>query len=228
MSNTRLDRYPDRTPTRPRRSGGGLLLALLAIGTLAALMLFGSTLWERLHRGPRPETVVASSLLAVREQAVITPFVASFVTVPTSTQRRFGITTTQRTTILPATVAYEVDLANLRREDVRWDAEGQTLHVTLPPLRLGRPNFDLSRRRIYEDGEWLGAITGDNNTLDDANNAAAARDIIVQAQGDVPMRLAHDAARRVVGQMFEVPLKAAGLDARVQVAVSSPPVPPAR
>ncbi len=212
-----LDRSRSRTPA-PSRSRGGVLLFLIAIGMLAALLLFGSTLLERLHRGPRPETVVTTSLMAVRQQAVITPFTATFITAPTSTTTRLlGMAETKRTTIMPATVNYEVDLSSLRREDVRWDAATATLLVTLPPLRISRPAFDLSRRQIYEDGQLLGVLTGDNNRLDAANNAQAERDVLAQARSGVPMRLARDAATRVVGQMFEVPLKAAGLDARVEV-----------
>ena len=47
----------------------------------------------------------------------------------------FGLVSTERTLILPGDVRYEVDLAKLQPEDVRWDAATQTLARALARYR---------------------------------------------------------------------------------------------
>ena len=51
--------------------------------------------------------------------------------------------------------------------------------------------------------------------LDAANRKAGQAELIKQARGDTPMRLAENAARTAIEQSFAMPLKAAGIDAKV-------------
>jgi hypothetical protein len=186
----------------------------------AALFLVGIwwlvTAWQDWRAGPTPETVVAASLEGLREQNVLVPFTARYVAVVTSRQTTLGITA-QKTLIMPGTVRYELDLGALSQRDLSWDAAARTLTVTLPPLRLAGPEIDLSAIREYRDGELLLWLTDAEQRLDAANERAATRELLAQARGETPLRLARGAAIRAVTANFAMPLRAAGIDATVTV-----------
>jgi hypothetical protein len=159
--------------------------------------------------------VVAASLEGLKEQNVLVPFTARYVAVVTSMQSRLGFAA-KKTLIMPGTVRYELDLAALQQQDLRWDAEAQLLTITLPPLRLAGPEIDLNAISEFQDGFVLLTLTDAEKTLDSANRKAAQAELIKQARGETPMRLARNAAINAVQQSFAMPLKAAGFNAQVK------------
>lgn len=194
-----------------------------AIVALLALALFlGWRAWDDWQRGYDPETVVAASLQGLQEQNVLVPFTARYVAVVTSSQSRLGLEA-KKTLIMPGTVRYELDLAKLKQSDLDWDAATNALTVTLPPLRLAGPEIDLSSISEYRDGEILLTLTDAEKTLDTANRKAAQEELIKQAKGATPMRLAQGAARAAIEQSFAMPLKAAGIDAKVTARFADAP-----
>lgn len=160
------------------------------------------------------ESVATASLQSLHEQARLVPFVARFVAVTTSEQQRFGLSAKQ-TMILPGMVRYEIDLAAIRQQDVVWDEGTKTLTVTLPPLQITGPQIDLAQMQAYDGGGILMALTDAQKTLDTANRARGQAELVAQAKADAPMRLARNAARNAIERSFAMPLRAAGLDARV-------------
>jgi hypothetical protein len=201
--------------SRPGRSGC-IALAIIIAGALVALVLvFSSTIKAWLSPND-PETVVAASLDGLREQNVLVPFTARYVAVVTSRQTTLGITA-QKTLIMPGTVRYEVDLAQLRQSDLSWDAATSRLTVLLPPLRLAGPEIALSEIREYRDGELILWLTDAEQRLDAVNRRAGQRELLAQARGETPLRLARGAAIRAVEQSFAMPLRAAGVEAEVAV-----------
>ncbi|MBS0504901.1 MAG: DUF4230 domain-containing protein [Proteobacteria bacterium] len=152
----------------------------------------------------------------MREQNRLSAFAASFVAVVTSEQSRLGLSA-RKTLIMPGTVRYDVDLGKLGPEDVRWDAGRKTLTVTLPPVELDGPNVDLNAVRQYDGGGLLMRFTNAGEVLDAANRKAAQAELLRQARSPTPMRIAREATRKAVERNFALPLKAAGLDARVEV-----------
>lgn len=166
-------------------------------------------------------TVATASLQGLREQARLTAFVARFVAVTTSEQQRFGLSARQ-TMILPGLVRYELDLTAIRPQDVVWDESSRTLTVTLPALILAGPEIDLKAMQVYDGGGLLMALTDAEQALDAANRTRAPAEILAQARGAVPMRLAREATRAAIERSFAMPLRAAGLEARV-VARFAPP-----
>ncbi|MEO8547173.1 MAG: DUF4230 domain-containing protein [Sphingomicrobium sp.] len=185
-----------------------LLIGIL-IGGVAGLskLVFGS--------GPDPTTIASSSLESMRAQNRLVPFVARYVSVTSSRQSRFGFSA-ERTLILPGDVRYEVDLAKLQPQDVRWDEATKTLRVRLPDIEIAGPEVDLAASREYGAGGILSALTNTEGVLDKANQARAVADLRKQAMAEVPMRLARDAARSAIERSFAMPLKAAGIgDAKV-------------
>src|SRR3546814_8480437 len=116
-------------PRRVKRAG---IIVALVVGLIVGALFMGvarvSTLFDR---GPDAQTIASASLQSVREQARLTPFVARFVTVVTSTESRYGLQA-QKTLIMPGTVRYELDLARMGEQDLDWNAANSPLTVTLP------------------------------------------------------------------------------------------------
>ncbi len=204
------------TPTKrwtPLHTALILVAFLLIIG--GGLYLFER--WTRARMEGSVESVATASLQGLREQARLTAFVARFVAVSTSEQARFGLKARQ-TMIMPGLVRYELDLSKIRDQDVVWDAGNNTLTVILPPLIVAGPEVDLNGIQVYDAGGILSALTDAETTLDAANRQRGQQELIRQARGAVPMRLAQDATRKAIERSFAMPLRAAGLDEATIVA----------
>lgn len=195
----------------------------LGVLLLFAVALFmGWRAWDGWQRSFDPETVVAASLQGLHEQNILVPFTARYVAVVTSTQNRLGLQA-KKTLIMPGTVRYEVDLAQLKLADLKWDEAGKALTIILPPLRLAGPEIDINAISEFRDGEILLALTNAEDVLDAANRKAAQAELIKQAKGPTPMRLARSAARNAIEQSFAMPLRAAGIEAKVTARFAADP-----
>ena len=201
-------------PSSPAPRLAGRLILLAAATILLLAVWWAVSAWRDWQKGYDPETVVAASLQGLQEQNVLAPFTARYVAVVTSTQSRMGLSA-KKTLIMPGTVRYEVDLGKLKQSDLDWDAATNALTVTLPPLRLAGPEIDLNAISEFRDGAILLTLTDAEASLDAANRKAAQAELIKQAKGATPMRLAQGAARTAIEQSFAMPLKAAGIDAKV-------------
>ena len=149
----------------------------------------------------------------MRAQNRLVPFVARYVSVVSSRQERLGgLVSSERTLILPGDVRYELDLAQLGPEDVRWDAGSNTLAVTLPEIEIAGPEVDLAAAREYGENGVLAVVTNADQALDRSNRARAVADLRKQAASPLPMRLAREAGRQAVERSFALPLQAAGFD----------------
>lgn len=199
------------------------LFRTLVLLVLGVAVFLGWRAWQDWQRGHDPQTVVAASLQGLQEQNILVPFTARYVAVVTSTQSRLGLEA-KKTLIMPGTVRYELDLAKLKQSDLDWDAATGALTVTLPPLRLAGPEIDLNAISEFRDGAILLTLTDAEKTLDAANRKAAQAELIKQAKGATPMRLAQGAARTAVEQSFAMPLKAARIDAKVTARFAGDPV----
>ena len=191
---------------------------ILALGALVLLILFiwwaidGVRSWRE---GPSPETIASASLTGIREQNRLSAFAANYAAVVTSEQSRFGLSA-RKTLIMQGLVRYEVDMAKLTDDDVRWDESTQTLRVKIPPIEIAPPQIDLNSIQEYGENGLLRAFTDVDDTLDDANRAKGQAELVRQAKGPVPMKLARDAFKRAITQNFQAPLRAVGLNAKVE------------
>ncbi|WP_137752674.1 DUF4230 domain-containing protein [Sphingopyxis sp. L1A2A] len=210
------------TPSSPAPRLAGRLILLAAAAMLLLAVWWAVSAWRDWQRGYDPETVVAASLQGLQEQNILVPFTARYVAVVTSTQSRLGLSA-KKTLIMPGTVRYEVDLGKLKQADLDWDAATRALTVTLPPLRLAGPEIDLDAISEFRDGAILLTLTDAEASLDAANRKAAQAELIKQAKGATPMRLAQGAARAAIEQSFAMPLKAAGIDATVTARFANTP-----
>jgi hypothetical protein len=190
------------------------LIGLLAIAVALVLgVMLGMTggFVDRIFGSPSPTTIASASLESMRAQNRLVAFVARYVSVTSSKQSRLGgLMTSERTLVLPGDVRYELDLSKLEPDDVKWDASKSTLRVQLPEVEIAGPDVDLGAAREYGEGGVLSALVNADETLDQANRAAAVADLRKQAQAEVPMRLARQAARQAVERSFAMPLLAAG------------------
>ena len=186
-----------------------LIVVALVLGLLIGVALrIGDTLFGA---GPDPKTIATSSLQSMRAQNRLITFVARYVSVTTSRQSRLGLSS-ERTLILPGTVRYEVDLSKLQPQDVEWEAASNTLRVRIPDIEIAGPEVDLEAAREYGEGRLMTTIFGGEERLEQANRAAAVRDLRQQAMAEVPMRLARQSARQSIERSFAMPLQAAGFE----------------
>jgi hypothetical protein len=187
-----------------------LIAGLVAAALLLGLLIGVTTgVADRIFGGPRPETIASASLESMRAQNRLIAFVARYVSVTSSRTSRLGFST-ERTLILPGDVRYELDLAKLEADDVKWDASSNTLRVSLPEIEIAGPDVDLASAREYGAGGVLSALTNADEQLDQANRARAVADLRKQASEEVPMRLARQSAKAAVERSFAMPLLAAG------------------
>ena len=201
-----------------RRLNKPLVLAMVAVALLLGVLLGVTTgIADRIFGGPDPKTIATSSLESMRAQNRLTVFAARYVSVVSSEQQRLGgLVSSERTLILPGDVRYELDLAKLQPNDVTWNGSSSTLTVQLPEIEVAGPDVDINQVREYGGNGVLSALTNSNQQLDQANRARAVADLRKQATAEVPMRLAHQAARAAVERSFAMPLIAAGFkDAKV-------------
>ena len=191
-----------------------LALAAVVVALILGLFVGGALdIGKRLFGGPDPETVASSALQSMRAQNRLVPFVARYVSVVSSRQERLGgLVSSERTLILPGDVRYELDLAQLGPEDVRWDAGSNTLAVTLPEIEIAGPEVDLAAAREYGENGVLAVVTNADHALGRSNRARAVADLRKQAASPLPMRLACEAGRQAVERSFALPLQAAGFD----------------
>ena len=187
------------------------LYPVIAIVLILAALFW----WSGREDGPNAQTVASASLEGIREQNRLSAFAANYVAVVTSEQKRLGLSS-KKTLIMQGMVRYEVDLAKLTEDDVRWDAGTKTLSVRIPPIEVARPQIDLNSIQEYGNNGILTALTNAEDVLDDANRAKGQAELVRQAKGPVPMRLARDAFKRAIAQNFQAPLRAVGLDAKVE------------
>jgi hypothetical protein len=199
-----------------RRRLSPIAIAGIALALLLGVLIGVSTgLADRIFGGAKPETIASASLESMRAQNRLIAFVARYVSVTSSRTSRFGFST-ERTLILPGDVRYELDLSKLQPGDVKWNPSNNTLTVNLPEVEIAGPEVDLNAAREYGAGGVLATLTNADQELDQANRARAVQDLRKQASGEVPMRLARQAARAAVERSFAMPLMAAGFkDAKV-------------
>lgn len=109
----------------------------------------------------------------------------------------------------PATIDYFVDLKNVGPDAFRWNEADRVMSVDLPDITIGKPNIDLAKAKIKQNGIWISRESGQRLQqqavvrLNTQANEAASRAANVQK--------ARDNARRAVEDFVRLPLKAAGL-----------------
>ncbi len=172
-----------------------------------------------------PASYANAGLESLRLQNRLSVMRAKFVAVQTRQQIAYLMFTAQRTLIVPGEIGYELDLSKLRDRDVRWDAASRTMRVTAPAIEISEPEVDLLGVRAFDSGRVARWVSNADAQLDAATKQAALGDLRRQAAAPAMLKMARDAARTAIRANFALPLKAAGLDAAVEVRFADEPVP---
>lgn len=179
---------------------------------ITVMLLAGAGIWWSLRQmEPQIGSVVASTLDALQEQNRLLTFTNNSTATVTTTQSRYGLSA-KKTLIVKGVMRYEVDMAKLTNDDVRWDVGSKTLSVRIPPIEVAPPQIDLNSIQEYGEGGILRSLTNVDTALDAANRAKAQAQLVSQAKSPVLMDLARAASKKAVARNFAVPLKAAGID----------------
>lgn len=192
------------------------LAQVQAVPWLIVILLLAATAWLGWKAFFETEEgdPVASAMLAFQKQNSLTVFSSRFEVVAESIDTRgiagFDLLKSRQAAIIPATVEYRLDLAQMDRDRFSWDAESETLSVTLPPLRISRPNLDEAQARIFTEGTY---VTRDaSSDLSRNNSAQAERRASVFAKNPQVLALARAAAKEAVRQNLAIPLQVAGYE----------------
>lgn len=135
-----------------------------------------------------------------------------------------GIFPSSQRVRVPFSVEYQIDVSQLDADDYRWNPATRTLVVRLPPVEVAAPNIDESRIEVLDrDGLWI------SRGAQDQLNRRLTRGAINQARQEAanPQRKASAEAnaKRVVSEMLQTPLAAAGLGDVEVVALGSAETP---
>lgn len=212
---------PQAAPAARIRPGRQVLPWLL----LAAALGWGGwtswRLWQPALRGDPLATMLTS--FAKQDRLIV--FSAELAPVVASDDDRlFGLLHSRQVAVIPARVDYALDMAAIGRDRLKWDAAGQRLDVTLPPLQLSRPNLDEARAQYLREGTWITRTAQEQLTR--ANTRVAEDQAARSAANPALMTLARTAAKEAVAQNLTLPLHAAGWPAaRVTVHFDGEPAP---
>lgn len=189
---------------------------LIVIALLAVVAWLGwKAFFERTEGDP-----VASAMLAFEKQNSLTVFSSRFEVVAESTNSQgvlgIDLLKSRQAAIIPALVEYRLDLSSMDRDRFQWNAATSTLAVTLPVLRISRPNLDEAQARVFTEGNFV--TGGAAQALARNNSLQAERKAAEFAKNPQVLDLARNAARQAVRQNLAIPLQVAGYsDAKVTV-----------
>lgn len=183
---------------------------LIVIVLLAAVAWLGwKAFFERTEGDP-----VASAMLAFEKQNSLTVFSSRFEVVAESTNRQgvlgIDLLKSRQAAIIPALVEYRLDLSTMDRDRFRWDESSNTLAVTLPTLRISRPNLDEAQARLFTEGNFV--TGGAAQALARNNSLQAERKAAEFAKNPAVLGLARQAAKDAVRQNLAIPLQVAGYE----------------
>ncbi len=206
--------------------GLGAIAEVLANGalnerTFFARMALLEALKERTYSNEvksevRPEQLQTKNALRVSEQKAV------FKVEPTKKNWRGNVTVSLN---IPYMIHYEVDLNEIRLEDVRWDAKNRRLHVRMPGVAVGPIEYlphdpDVKKEVTYSHARFKIIDSEIEEILADAaqkDGVVLAREWAVKNLRKDPyiQKFAQDAVRKNIGLI----LKAFAPDAEVYLDV---------
>ena len=212
-----LTRTAEHTAVEPHRDRSNASLARVqAVPWLIVIALLAATAWLswRAFFYEEEGDIVGSAMLAFERQNSLNVFssrfevVAESVSTPSLGPLEIDALQSRQAMIVPATVDYRLDLSQMTREDFAWDPEAETLAVTLPPLRISRPNVDEARARLFTDGVYVSRDA--SASLSASNSRIAERKAAEFAKNQQILDMARAAAKDAIRQNLTIPLQVAG------------------
>lgn len=214
MAEELKERERDGIAGNPRRDTP--LARVQAAPWLIVIVLLAASAWltwRAFFYNPSADPV-GSAMLAFQKQNTLTVFSSRFEIVAESTNAQgvlgIDLIKSRQAAIIPAMVEYRLDLSAMDRDRFRWDADRNTLAVTLPALRISRPNLDEAQARTFTEGNFV--TGGAAQALAKNNSLQAERKAAQFAKNSEVMALARNAAKEAVRQNLAIPLQVAGFE----------------
>ena len=209
MDNSKLTEAPEHSApdekSLARLQGVPWLLFILMIGLSAWLA------WEAFGPDEDAGDPLGTTLVAFEKQNKLTVFSAQLSPVVTAEDSRLlGLVKSRQVAVIPARVDYTLDLSEMDESRLAWDGPNETLTVTLPPLKVSRPNLDEARAQYLREGIWISREAQDS--LSRKNTRLAEQQALEQATNPVLMGIAKSAATEAIRQNLAIPLSVAGFD----------------
>ena len=192
------------------------LARVQAVPWLIVILLLAATAWLfwRAFIFQEEGDPVGSAMLAFEKQNTLTVFSSRFEVTAESTNTTslgpISLAESRQAAIIPASIDYTVNLASVGRDRIAWDADSETMDVTLPVLKISRPNLDEARRKVYTEGVWVSRGAAEN--LSRENSRIAEQKAAAFAKNPEVLALARQAAKDAVKQNLTIPLQIAGYD----------------
>lgn len=226
MAEELKQREPAPVVEHPRRKTP--LARVQAAPWLIVIVLLAATAWltwRAFFYNPNADPV-GSAMLAFQKQNSLTVFSSRFEVVAESTNAQgvlgVDLLKSRQAAIIPALVEYRLDLSSMDRDRFQWDGQTRTLAVTLPELRVSRPNLDEAQAKTFTQGNFV--TGGAAQALSKNNSLQAERKAGQFARNPEVMALARQAAKDAVRQNLAIPLQVAGFEnAKVTVRFDGEP-----
>ena len=138
--------------------------------------------------------------------------------------RGFGMLRSQRIMKAPFEVGYFVDLSKLRPAAFRYDAARGVLRVDAPAIRIARPDIDESRTTL-DDVSGVFVTRKAMSALQQRAAQSAMRAAEQEARKPENIAAAKANARRALTDLFAGTLRAARIDATVEISFPDDPRP---
>lgn len=197
----------------------GSTAGLLAAGALA---LGAGGTWLASGLATDDNEVSAQAMLAGFErQNKLVVLVAQVVPVVTNKDPGFiGLLDSEQTAIIPATVAYSVNMAQLGADAIVWNETERRMTITAPPVMIQQPNLQEQQARYCRDGLW---VTGASvERLFKANSSSALKQASALARNASLIAIARSSARDAIERNAKAYLSGAGFeDAVVTVKIAN-------
>lgn len=198
------------------------LARVQAMPWLIVIVLLAATAWltwRAFFYNPNADPV-GSAMLAFEKQNSLTVFSSRFEVVAESTNRQgvlgIPVLKSRQAAIIPALVEYRLDLSSMDRDRFEWNPDTQALAVTLPELRVSRPNLDEAQAKTFTEGNFV--TGGAAQSLARNNSLQAERKAGAFARNPEVMALARQAAKDAIRQNLAIPLRVAGYgDVKISV-----------
>ncbi len=166
--------------------------------------------------------VSAEAMLAGFERTNrLVVLVAQVVPVVTNKDEGFvGLFDSEQTAIIPATVSYSVNMAQLGADAIVWNETERRMTITAPPVMIQPPNLQEQQARYYRDGLW---VTGASvERLFKANSTSALKQATALARNASLVAIARASARDAIERNAKAYLSGAGFeDAVVTVRIAN-------
>lgn len=207
------------------------LARVQAVPWLIVIVLLAATAWLgwRAFFYQEEGDPVGSAMLAFEKQNSLTVFSSRFEVVAESVDNRgvlgIDLLESRQAAIIPAMVEYRLDLSSVDRDRFVWNADAETLDVTLPTLKISKPNLDEAKSKVYTEGTY---VTRNASTdLSRNNSVQAERKAAAFAKNPEVLALARAAAKDAIRQNLAIPLSVAGYgDVTVNVRFDGEKAPP--